>query len=238
MGVATSRLTGETRLHAHARHQFIYSVKGVMNLTTSEGRWILPPSRALWIGAGIQHALRATRPVDMHILYVHPKSAGVPTWPGCAVVNVTPLVRELVGACVNLPWDYPEDSRNARLATVLLEQLAMLSHAPVQLREPTDARARRIVKLLKADLGSRVSLEQLAPQAAASARTIERLFQQETGVSFGEWRQRYRLIEAVEQLAEGLPVAIVAGNVGYENPSSFIAAFRRLFGTTPGNYFK
>lgn len=238
VGTAATRLSGETKLHSHSRHQFIYSVKGVMDFITPEGRWILPPSRALWIGAGVEHALRVKRPVDMHILYIDRTSKGVPAWPGCAVVNVTPLVRELVAACVAFPWDYPEDSPNARLATVLLEQLSTLDHAPVQLREPKDPRARRVLSMLRAEVGCRTPLEQMAPQAAASARTIERLFLQETGLSFGEWRQRYRLIQALEQLAEDVPVAVVSGAVGYENPSSFITAFKKLFGTTPGNYFR
>lgn len=152
VGTAATRLSGETKLHSHSRHQFIYSVKGVMDFITPEGRWILPPSRALWIGAGLEHALRVKRPVDMHILYIDRTSKGVPAWPGCAVVNVTPLVRELVAACVTFPWDYPEDSPNARLATVLLEQISTLDHAPVQLREPKDPRARRVLNMLRAEV--------------------------------------------------------------------------------------
>jgi AraC-like DNA-binding protein len=72
----------------------------------------------------------------------------------------------------------------------------------------------------------------------ASLRTIERLFQVETGMTFGRWRQQLRLVEALRLLAVGEPVTSVALDVGYESPSAFVSAFRRTFGVTPGRYFR
>jgi len=46
------------------------------------------------------------------------------------------------------------------------------------------------------------------------------------------------MITALEQLAHGDSVSNVAYAVGYETPSSFIAAFRASFDTTPTAYFQ
>lgn len=61
---------------------------------------------------------------------------------------------------------------------------------------------------------------------------------QPTRMSFGRWRLRHRMIAALEKLANGNSVSNVADAVGYESPSSFNAAFRDSFGTTPASYFK
>jgi AraC-like DNA-binding protein len=55
-------------------------------------------------------------------------------------------------------------------------------------------------------------------------------------VPFGRWRTLARLAAALPLLAAGKPVGNVARAVGYENPSAFVAAFRRETGATPGTY--
>jgi AraC-like DNA-binding protein len=156
----------------------------------------------------------------------------------CNVVSVSPLIRELLGICAEQPWDYAPGSRSSRLAQVLLEQLEVHEQAPLELPQVSDPRAERVAAMLRADPADRRPLAELASAAGASHRTIERLFATETGMSFGRWRVRHRMITALEQLAHGVSVSDVAYAVGYETPSSFIAAFRASFGTTPTAYFQ
>ncbi len=163
---------------------------------------------------------------------------GAPHWTGCNVVSVSPLIRELLGVCSEQPWDYPPASRSSRLAQVLLEQLEVHEQAPLELPELSDPRAERVAAMLRADPADRRPLAELAAAAGASHRTIERLFASEAGMSFGRWRVRHRMITALEQLAHGDSVGDVAYAVGYETASSFIAAFRDTFGTTPATYFQ
>jgi AraC-like DNA-binding protein len=163
---------------------------------------------------------------------------GAPNWIGCNVVSVSPLIRELLRVCSEQPWDYAPASRPSRLAQVLLEQLEVHEQAPLELPELTDPRAERVAAMLRADPADRRPLAELASAAGASHRTIERLFASETGMSFGRWRVRQRMIAALELLAHGDSVSNVAFAVGYETPSSFIAAFRASFGTTPTSYFQ
>jgi AraC-like DNA-binding protein len=228
----------EKALHRHARHQLMYSQKGVIHVSTPTGSWILPPTRSIWISGGTPHALLVKRPVELTILWVERDAPGAPDWTGCNVVSVSPLIRELLGICAEQPWDYAPDSRSSRLAQVLLEQLEVHEQAPLELPEVSDPRAERVAAMLRADPADRRPLAELASAAGASHRTIERLFATETGMSFGRWRVRHRMITALEQLAHGVSVSDVAYAVGYETPSSFIAAFRASFGTTPTAYFQ
>jgi len=163
---------------------------------------------------------------------------GAPDWSGCKVVSVSPLIRELLSVCSQQPWDYSPASRSSHLAQVLLEQLEVHEQAPLELPELSDPRAKRVAAMPRADPADRRPLAELASAAGASHRTIERLFATETRVSFGRWRLRHRMITALEKLANGDSVSNVADEVGYESPSSFIAAFKDSFGTTPTSYFE
>jgi AraC-like DNA-binding protein len=120
---------------------------------------------------------------------------------------------------------------------VIVDQLQILPAIPLQLSMPVDARAQRVAKMLREDPGDERPLAQIAKCNGASARTIERIFRAETQMSFGQWRQRLRLLHSLKLLALGESVTDVALELGYKSPSAFIAMFKGELGTTPGSYF-
>ena len=61
-----------------------------------------------------------------------------------------------------------------------------------------------------------------------------RLFQRETGLSFRNWRQRMRLLSSLTALEAGHTVTDAALGCGADSTSAYIAAFKQLFGATPG----
>lgn len=133
--------------------------------------------------------------------------------------------------CANTP-------RDARLLGVLLDELTDEPLSPIELPMPLDARARRAAELLRAVVDDEPDVEAVASHAGASVRTLERYFHAETGLSFGVWRQRARLVRAMTQLANGASVTAAGLAVGYASTSAFVAAFRRTVGVTPGRYVK
>ena len=223
--------------HSHGRHQLIYAVKGVIHVGTAGRTWVLPTSRALWIAAGALHSLTLKRPAEIVVLYVDSQAFQMPTDRDASVVEMTPLVRELVRACASGYDHYEMDSEKGRLAQVLLDQAKHLHDSPTEIPLPTDRRARNIANILQAEPENRESLDELSKRVGASGRTIMRLFLEETNMSFGTWRQRLRLISSIELLAYGESISSVAVAVGYESSSSYVAAFRLMFGTTPAKYF-
>jgi transcriptional regulator GlxA family with amidase domain len=120
---------------------------------------------------------------------------------------------------------------------VLVDQLSVLPTIPLQLPWPSDERAQRAAAWVRGHLGEPSSTRQIARRAMLSVRTLERLFQKETGLSFGKWRQQLRLLHALRLLAAGRPVTTVALEVGYESASAFIVMFKRTLGVTPHRYF-
>ncbi len=108
--------------------------------------------------------------------------------------------------------------------------------APLLLPISKDARLARVMKMLIEEPASRDGLEQMAKKAGASPRTLERLFRNETGMTFTQWKTRLLLIESIERLARGATVTEVALDLGYNSTSSFVFMFRSNLGVSPGSY--
>lgn len=223
--------------HAHDWPQLIYAVRGVISVTAGAGAWVVPPMRALWVAGGVEHALHMQGRVEMQTLYFRPDFAPVME-SACCVINISPLLRELIVSIVAagaLSDTTPSDQARLRL---LLDLLVVVPERPLALPMPTDSRARRVAERVLDRVGAPGSLADLARTSGASARTIERAFLDQTGMTFGRWRQQARLLEAIRLLGEGTQVTAVAMSVGYRSPSAFVAAFKKCLGRTPAQYFR
>lgn len=222
--------------HRHERAQLLYGAMGVMRVVTPQGSWVVPPLRAVWVPAGIEHEVFLNGTVEMRTLYVRPDAH--PALPvHCAVMEVSPLLRELITALCREPVEYAPDSRAGRIATLILDELRILELVPLHLPMPQDRRLQALCRSLIAEPGSTLTLEAWAEKVGASSRTLARLFERETGLGFTTWRQQARLVEALTRLGSGEPIARVAGALGYAHVSAFAAMFRRALGMSPGRYF-
>ncbi len=222
--------------HWHPRAQLLYARNGIMTVTTEAGIFVVPPQRAVWVPARLVHQVRASGRLEMRSLYIDEAAApGLPG--GCCVVTVSPLLRELIMAAVALAPCRPADGRAAHVMSLILDEIRAQRSAPLHLPEPQDGRLKRIAAALRAEPGDGRTLAAWGDLVGASARTLARRFQAETGLSFARWRQQARLLEALVRLAGGAAVTTVALDLGYDSPSAFIAMFRRALGTTPARYF-
>jgi AraC-like DNA-binding protein len=218
--------------HVHRWGQLIYAATGVMRVRADGVEWVVPPARAVWAPAGVEHEIWARGDFAMRTLYLEPGLAG-PLPPECRAIEVAPLLRELVLHAVRIGMLEAGRAEHQRLAEVIVDQLAIAEALPLSLPLPQDPRAVRLSDRLREDPACEHELEALAAASGASARTIQRLFLAETGLRFGEWRQRMRLLHAAGLLGAGVSVTEAGLEAGYAGTSAFIAAFRKQFGRTP-----
>ena len=223
--------------HFHNRDQLVYATRGVMTVRTSHGAWIVPTHRAVWIPAAIPHTITMSGTVAMRTVYLRARLArALPRT--CSVVNVPPLLRELILYACTVPGLRNTVRRQRHLMRVILDQLEIIQTVPLQLPTPSEPRALRVAEVLFADPSDRRPLMQICKAAGASKRTVERVFQKDAGMTFGKWRQQLRLMRAMRLLAEGAKVTHAALESGYSTPSAFISMFRKALGTTPALYFR
>lgn len=218
--------------HRHVWGQLIYAASGTMRVRSGGVLWIIPPARAVWAPPGVEHEIRALGDFRMRTLYF--PAPLVDTLPHeCCVIDVAPLLRELVLELVErCPID-DSDLSGMRLAQVAIDCIARARELPLRLPMPSDPRALRLAEVLLEHPGDQAQLGDLARRAGASARTIQRLFLAETGLPFAQWRQRQRLLHGAALLGEGKSVTEAGLEAGYSGTSAFTAAFRKHFGVTP-----
>jgi AraC-like DNA-binding protein len=222
--------------HRHRRAQLVYAARGVMTVKTESGAWVVPPQRAVWMPAGMEHEVHCARTLAMRSLFIEP-AAAAGMGQACRVVNVTPLLRELILRAVELPGLYDEAGPEGRLVALILDEVLNLETAPLHLPLPRDPHLAALTGALLDDPADRRGLDAWAAELGLSTRTLARRFQREIGMGFAAWRQQARLLQAVARLAEGASVTTLAYDLGYDTPSAFIAMFRRSLGVTPGRYF-
>lgn len=223
-----------TTRHRHDWVQFSYAISGVLGVYTDDGSYFAPPQWGVWIPADAEHEVVTSGQAEMRSLYVRRDACPWAT-PRCRVLEVTPLARELIKQFCLMPADYAEgDSAEARLVAVLLDQLRTLPEVGFSLPLPRHLGLLALCNGLIAHPDQAQTLGQWAMQLGCSEKTLMRLFQRETGLSFRNWRQRMRLLTSLALLEAGESVTDAALGCGYESTSAYIAAFRQLFGATPG----
>lgn len=221
--------------HRHPRGQLLYAVSGAMRAGVGEAMWSVTPRVGVWVPPGMTHRIEATAGLSYRFVFVNPSVAGTLPKRG-GPVEIAPLMRELIIEAAAFGAHYRPDSAESRLMAVLHDRLRAMPAARLTVPLPRDARAKRVCEALLANPADDRSLDAWGRLAGASSRTLARLFQNETGLSFGEWLQRMRLSLALDRLAQGDSVTRIALDLGYASPSAFCAMFRRVLGTTPSRF--
>ncbi len=223
--------------HSHAKHQLIYAIEGVMVVHSGLNQWTVPPSRGIWMPCGHVHSIRCVGALKMRSVFVRPEY--FPTLPDeTRAVSISALLSELIKTSVSISGPVDEDSREARIMRLIVDELTLLPTLPLHLPQPADQRIQEICAALRQDLGDSSTLADWSDRLSLDAKTIQRLFHKETGMTFGQWRQQARLLSALERIAQGEKIIDVAGVLGYDSPSAFSTMFKKQFGTTPSHFFK
>lgn len=220
--------------HAHDRHQLAWAAEGVLTVVAETHTWVLPPTRALWIPAGVRHETIAAEKATMRTLYLKPELCPI-LWPTPQPVAATRLLAELIVYLSDAPLEAGERSR---AEAVLLDLLKPVATTTIEVTMPTDERALDVARGLLANPADGRSLAEWGHEVGASGRTLTRAFLAGTGIPFNRWRTAVRLHAALPRVASGEPISAVADRVGYQTSSAFVAAFRRETGLTPGAYFR
>jgi len=235
--ILASRYPRGTRLdlHAHREAQLVFAAEGLMQVETPKGRWLVPPDRAVWVPARLGHAIDVLADIEMRSIYFQPRWLATCHAGGELksefVVRVHPLLRELVLALFD---DQSDSERVMLLAEVVVGELARAGDATTFMPMPADPKARKIAELLLQHPADDRDLDALARAVGVSGRTVSRLFPLETRLTFKVWRQRARIIGAVEMLGRpGQSIKRVATRLGFSSTAAFSFAFRQVTGQTP-----
>jgi AraC-like DNA-binding protein len=228
--------------HDHPWAQLAYCATGMLRVTVAapgEVTFIVPPSRAVWIAPGARHAVHVLEAAQFRTLYID--ASAVPAgWDGCRVIMVSPLLRELIHALDSAPARPLGRGRETLLCTLVLEEIAgadtQVLGVPMPPADGGDKRLRALCEAVLHSPAQRATLAGWAAEVGASERTMARLFREQLGLSYQQWRQQAILAHALPLLSRGLPVSHVAAASGYASDSAFTAMFKAAMGQPPSQF--
>jgi len=225
----------ELARHQHRRAQLLYASEGVVTVDTAQGAWAAPPERAVWIPAGVPHAVKMVGAVSTRSVLIEPGAC-----PGrgdrCEILSVTPLLRSLLVAAADLPAEYDLDGRDGLVMALLIAEISGASVIPLAVPFPHHAALAGKCHAFLAQPDAGATIDAWSDELHLGRRAFTRLFRRETGISFAAWRQQACLLAALPRLAAGEPVTAIALDLGYDSPAAFSTMFKRLVGIPPSRH--
>lgn len=224
-------------LHVHEDAQLTFVMSGIVQVLTNQGRWFVPPQLAVWIPSGLLHTVEVLTDAELWLVHWQPSATRVWSPQGLPdrafALHVTPLL----GSLLTTAFAAGTSAVKAELVVkLMLHELVEAPDAPTFLPLPSSPAGKRVVEIALGDPQNRLSASETASRAATSVRSMSRLFPIETGLTFKAWRQRARIVQAMDCLARGQPIAQVTVATGFASTAAFSCAFRQVTGTTPSAF--
>ncbi len=222
-------------VHEHRKGQLLYTARGIVTCETPNDTWVIPAQSAVWIPPNVAHRSGGSGNIESYCLFVgRERAAAMPR--ACCLVAVCPLFEELLRRAARQPVATNGDGPENRLADVIIDELMAAPTQHMSLPMPSNPRLRRIAEALISDPSDKATVTQWASRVGLGERTLCRLLQQETGMSFGRWRRLLHVLVGLRRLGAGETVQSVAFDLGYESASGFTAMFRKTVGKPPARY--
>nr|WP_295075479.1 helix-turn-helix transcriptional regulator [uncultured Roseateles sp.] len=235
----------DIQAHQHDWGQLVFSISGVVRVSTERATFLVPPSRAVWIPPQVEHAVTPVERVDLRTLYLHQcpgrvgpglSGSAAAAWADSRVLEVSPLLRELVLQLAEVR-ESDAGKRELWLANLIEDELRRASSLRLGVDLPQDKRLRRFCEAMLQEPLRHADLAGWAAEVGASTRTLSRLFRQELGSSYAQWRQQALLAHALTLAARKRPMNLIAAELGYASASAFSAMVTRTVGMPPSRFF-
>ncbi|MHC5202756.1 AraC family transcriptional regulator [Myroides sp. LJL119] len=236
IGIASNFTSHDSGLHQHGMAQLLFAPSGCMTITSGNQQSILPPTMAAWIPPCYPHRITMKNVVAYRSIYFH-ESVCLDDLSQFSIFHVNGLLKELIERISFWPWDMSVDLQKNTLS-LFWEEFYNAPKQNLTLLVPEDPRIKHHVELWNQGESKPKFLKEFANEVGASQKTITRIFLKQTGMSYQQWRQQWRLQKSIELLAQGKNVCETAYDLEFSSDSAFIEFFKKYQRETPHKYFK
>ena len=204
---------------------FEYEVEGQFHLA--------PPSYGLWIPPYTEHNSHAIDEQPIHYVAIRlapelSRNISAHT----EILSVSPFFRALVEETLKAK-DHASLEMYRHLLWVIYDQLQTTPKHQHYLPQSHHPILQPLLQHLRAPEYFQLSLQQCLITTQLSERQLLRLSQNELHMGLSEWRNRAKLLYAIQQLKHGVSIKALSFALGYQHSSSFIEFFKRYTGKTP-----
>jgi AraC-like DNA-binding protein len=227
-----------TGWHFHDVHEIEYACRGVVEVKTRVGHYLLPPHQAAWIPAGLEH--QTTLSADGQTLAVLFEPGLVPAaGDRVRIIAVSGLLREMMLYSGRWPISRAGSGPEADVFFRTLGYVvadALRDERPLHLPISADPVVTAAADYTRAHL-DRVAVSDVTRAVGVSERTLRRLFAAHLGMSWRSYLLRARVLRSMALLAQpDRSILEVSIAVGFDDVGAFARSFARHCGQTPSAY--
>lgn len=236
IGIASDMVMHDSGFHLHkTKAQLLYAPSGCMTVTISDTQFVLPPFSMLWIPANKAHRVNFRNMVAYRSVYFDTDYAEKYISSSLKVLHVNSLLKEIIERICFWEWQSLSE-RQENILNVFWDEINEAPEEKLALKMPQDKRLTKVAEEWTLRFSIPPMLKKLADETGAVEKTITRIFKRETGLSYQEWRQQWRLQRSIELLVEGNSIGEVAHILDFSSDSAFIEFFKKHTGSTPLQY--
>ncbi len=225
-----------TSRHAHPHWaELVVLHAGSAVIETSASNYLANESQLIWIPPRTDHSFYTLKACTDRSVFIHESLfESVERFHTCHIINNTPLLKEMLSIIYDWKLDLA-DEKDLRIAHVIWDIIQRSESTPMGIVMPKNHKLQQLANKFLENIEDPISINDWSKTFGMSAKTLTRLFFRETGMTIGQWEQRAKMDYAYRLLRGGESVTNTALACGYNSVSSFITAFRRHFGKTPGS---
>ena len=237
LGIAYNGPSNKSDQHDHRSGQLLHSIHGVIEVQVENQLFIVPPNNAVWIPPSIMHCAVSRKPIHFRSLFIHPQYCSL-IRDRTHILSVNELLKALIKRLCELENYESKDQSSKSIVEVTLNEIANATQRPFTVTVSSHETIYRIYEFMQESNHWSLTNEDIASKFAMSLKTMNRLFQKETGMTFHQWITQVKLMLAMAWLSEGDSITMIAHRLCYSSDSAFIAQFKRHLGMTPGEFYK
>jgi AraC-like DNA-binding protein len=227
-----------TGWHFHDVHEIEYACRGMVEVRTAAGHYLLPPHQAAWIPAGLHHQTTLNAGAQTLAVLFEPRLVPM-AGDRVRIIAVSVLLREMMLYSTRWPISRSESGMEADSFFQALGYVvagALDDERPLHLPVCDDPVVTAATDYTRAEL-DRVTVSDVTRAVGVSERTLRRMFSTHLGMSWRSYLLRARVLRSMALLSQpNRSVLEVSIAVGFEDVGAFARSFARHCGETPSAY--
>lgn len=222
--------------HVHQRGQLSFVAKGYQYFYIENSIYLVPQNHVIWIPSGVKHKSRSeAEHIDlMVVLYRY--APEIDFFKTVHVFAVPSVLREMLWYASKWSQNLDENTEQHHFLQAILNSLPHFcsENHNLQIPVPSSEKLIPICEDINKNFKYSIDINILAEKVSMSARSLQRNFKAETGITVQKYHQLIRILKSIELVEqEKFTLTEIAYMVGYKSLPAFTSSYQAIMKSGP-----
>lgn len=222
--------------HSHERSQLTFVEEGYQYFHIDQKIYLVPQNHVIWIPGSKKHRITSESETVKLMVVLFKKFLDNDFYKEAHVFPAPPVLKEMLLYASKWNKLLTEDAEQSTFMNAILTSLPNFCNETnfLQIPAPVDSRLTAVCNFINVNFKQQLSIEDLAEKGNMSARSLQRIFKSETGISLKKYIQLIRIVKSVELIdSKQFTLSEIAFKVGYKSLSAFTSSYLSVMKLRP-----